>query len=276
MKDKFDRWGHTLPTHLSFLRDELMAMVRKDPFVSRFRRLIGGRLWEGVDEDAVRNDGSFSDEPDFVFYWIDRHGGLTPEWMADKDGNYPDDDGELYLQPIPPSIPKHMQMAAYGLFKVYLDTFDWDYLFLDEEGENISGFKLDVAIGEQAQLMLEGYKSLVYAQRLQHGGPLNAAEEARSKTFDFAKLGAEGGRKRHASMAKLEEWTIKKYREGNWTSINKAAHALQNSVINHGRTINATLSPSNAQRTIQRWISESKKESAAPQKNTGKPLEGAF
>ncbi len=73
----------------------------------------------------------------------------------------------------------------------------------------------------------------------------------------FSILGEKGAAKRHAPMAKLRAWSIEKYRAGTWQSANQAAHQLKESVISHGRTINANLSEENAQRTIAEWFRRS-------------------
>lgn len=70
-------------------------------------------------------------------------------------------------------------------------------------------------------------------------------------------IGKAGAEKRHAPNTALREWTIERYRAGDWKSANQAAHALKDSVIAHGRTIGAVLSEENAQRTIAEWIRKS-------------------
>lgn len=76
---------------------------------------------------------------------------------------------------------------------------------------------------------------------------------------DLSKLGKLGAQSRHASMRALKEWVLSEYHGGNWKSANQAAHALKAAVIQHGRSIGASLSDENAQRTIAGWISKSKK-----------------
>jgi hypothetical protein len=71
--------------------------------------------------------------------------------------------------------------------------------------------------------------------------------------------GKKGSTKRHAPMAELKAWTLKRYSEGKWPSANKAAFDLKESVITHGKTINVHLTEGNAQRTIAEWINEHKK-----------------
>ena len=70
-------------------------------------------------------------------------------------------------------------------------------------------------------------------------------------------IGKSGAKKRHAPMTELRGWAIEQYRAGSWTSANKAAHDLKDSVIAHGRTIGANLTKENAQRTIAEWIRKS-------------------
>jgi hypothetical protein len=72
-----------------------------------------------------------------------------------------------------------------------------------------------------------------------------------------SEIGKSGASKRHGPMAALRSWAIDRYREGKWASANQAAFDLMESVIAHGRTINANLSPANAQRTIAEWFRKS-------------------
>lgn len=80
--------------------------------------------------------------------------------------------------------------------------------------------------------------------------------EAKGKTRQSA-LGKNGAIKKHASMKELREYAIELYKAGKWPSANQAAHMLKDKVIAHGKTIEAYLSPANAQRTISEWIRKS-------------------
>lgn len=80
--------------------------------------------------------------------------------------------------------------------------------------------------------------------------------EDQQSTF-FSNLGRDGAQKRHAPMATLRSWAIERYQAGEWQSANQAAHSLKESIIKHGRTINAHLSEENAQRTIAEWFRKS-------------------
>lgn len=83
--------------------------------------------------------------------------------------------------------------------------------------------------------------------------------DSENKTNDDAKrlfsaMGKKGAYVRNAPNAALKEWVISRYLEGSYPSANKAASALKESAISHGRTIGAVLSEENAQRTLAEWI----------------------
>ena len=82
---------------------------------------------------------------------------------------------------------------------------------------------------------------------------------ATSKSKYFKGNGQKGGTARQKPFAELKAWTIEQYKLGEWPSIVSAALELRDSVLAQGRLINATLSPTNAHRTIQNWISEHNK-----------------
>lgn len=73
----------------------------------------------------------------------------------------------------------------------------------------------------------------------------------------YSRLGVKGAAKRYEPMATLRSWAIEKYQGGEWQSANQAAHTLKESILKHGRTINAHLSEENAQRTIAEWFRKS-------------------
>lgn len=75
----------------------------------------------------------------------------------------------------------------------------------------------------------------------------------------FSVMGAKGATAKNLPMAQLKAWAIRQYENGTWTSANAAGYDLSESVIDHGRTIGAILSKSNAQRTIADWIRAAKK-----------------
>lgn len=75
--------------------------------------------------------------------------------------------------------------------------------------------------------------------------------------FDPVLNGKKGIEKRYAPMRQLRSWAVEKYQSGKWSSANAAAVALEEQVISYGRTINATLSKTNARRTIAEWFRKS-------------------
>jgi len=83
---------------------------------------------------------------------------------------------------------------------------------------------------------------------------ISVAEKLDEDDVRFSNLGKKGASVKHAKTNALRAWTLQLYREKKWPSPNKAAHALKNEVMLHGRTIGAYLTEENAQRTIADWI----------------------
>jgi len=252
-------------SHIPFLTRELKKLLPDGSFASRLRRAIGSELhYRLVDWPDERETGYSSLFPvDALFVWATKDGGLDPEWLASEDGSYLDDDGEVIPTSVKPSYSAVEQLAAYGLWLLDeqmeslgpIPQNDADIGPLPEH--NCQGWKRDEVIEHRAACMLLAYQSLSYCQRILSGTQLTADEEARGKTFNFSAIGKAGAEKRHASMAILRSWAIEKYRAREWKSANQAAHSLKESVIKHGRTINAHLTEENAQRTIAKWFSKS-------------------
>ena len=127
-------------------------------------------------------------------------------------------------------------------------------------------------ISEALGVLDEAYEALEFEHSLDmwdavkearsDGVSLNEADAAKVHAIFLSRNGQRGAEKRHEPMIRLREWTIEKYLEGTWSSASKAANDLKDSVLNHGRTINANLTPSNAQRTIETWIRRNKNNTA--------------
>lgn len=83
------------------------------------------------------------------------------------------------------------------------------------------------------------------------------AEFEKLRHAEIVKNGKKGIEKRYAPMRQLQAWAVERYRTGKWPSANAAAVALEEQIIAHGRTINATLSKTNARRTIAEWFRKS-------------------
>ena len=254
-------------SHVPFLTRELKRLLPDGSFASRLWRAIGSELHYRLVDWPYKSETEYSSvfPVEALFAWAIKDGGLDPEWLASEDGSYLDDDGKV----IPPSVkPSHTaveQLAAYGLWLLDeqlgrlgpIPENDADIGPLPEH--NCYGWKRDEVIEHRAACMLHAYQSLSYCQRILGGTQLTAEEKTRAEKFSFSAMGKRGARRRHAPMAALRSWAIERYRAGKWPSANKAAHTLKESVIAHGRTINAYLSKENAQRTIAEWFRKSGK-----------------
>lgn len=82
-------------------------------------------------------------------------------------------------------------------------------------------------------------------------------EFAKLRHAEVVRNGKKGIEKRYAPMRQLQAWAVEKYQSGKWPSANAAAVSLEEQIIAHGRTINATLSKTNARRTIAEWFRKS-------------------
>ena len=87
-----------------------------------------------------------------------------------------------------------------------------------------------------------------------------ADEEKSNLKKIHSERGTKGAIKRHEPMRLLKQWAILEFKKGDWEkkkgSANKAACDLKDRVMAHGKTIEANLSPQNAQGTIASWISD--------------------
>ena len=73
-------------------------------------------------------------------------------------------------------------------------------------------------------------------------------------TSHAKKIGKKGAVNRHKPMQELKAWAIEKYKGNKWASANAASYALKAEVMAYGKTIAATLTEQNAQRTIYSWF----------------------
>lgn len=253
-------------SHIPFLTGELKQLLPVGSFASRLWRVIGNELHYRLMEWEPQSEVEYSSlsPVDALFVWASKDGGLEPEWLASEDGSYLDDDGEVIPLSVKPSYSAVEQLATYGLWLLEeelesLGPIPENDADIGPLPENCYGVKLDEVIEHRAACMLLAYQSLSYCQRILSGTRLTAEEESRAATFSFSLMGKAGARKRHAPMAALQAWAIERYRPDEWPSATQAAYVLKESVINHGRTINACLSEANAQSTIAGWFRKSAK-----------------
>lgn len=243
-------------SHENFLITELKKLLGTDTFASRMWQFIGvelhDRLVDWIFEDEVEYSRYFPVES--LFLWA-LEGGLDIEFLADDEGNYLDDQGNILPSTIEKSYSAVEQLAAYGLWLVSEKS---EILGEPpEQGFNEQGFNREDVAEHKAACLLLGYQALSYSQRILNGASLSVEEKQKKSQIDFSVLGKAGAAKRHAPMAKLRAWAIDRYKAGNWASANQAANELQNSVLEHGRSIGANLTKSNAQRTIAEWFRKS-------------------
>lgn len=243
--------------HRRFLILELRRILGDEGFAAKLWRNIGQELhYRLVEyEDESETELSRIAPVECLFFWVEKDGGLDPEWLASDDDSYLDDEGQLIARDVQPVYSGAEQVAAYGLWlaSVLIDSLGKP----SECAENEQGWSREAVLGHRAECLLFAYQALVYAQRMAAGGQLTEAEQRAANRFNFAQLGAIGAAKRHMPMKKLRDWTVEQYRAGKWPSANKAAHDLKDSVMAYGRKVGANLTAENAQRTIAQWIRES-------------------
>jgi len=255
-----------LYSHLPFLHQRLNAYLPENSFASRFRRTIpseinyifAGDIPEEADSYEVPYQVLFPVRA--LFDWIMKHGGLDVRNLVDLGGQLFDDNEILISDSEIRPISGVEQMAAFGLW--FLDSEldiagpseDEDY---DEHGTNLHGWHKADVIDHKAECLLNAYQALCYAERLNHVVELSDDEKASVERFDFSALGKTGAAVRHGPMNALRDYALSLYNPREWRSANEAAHALQGQVMDHGRTINAILRPSNAQRTVAEWFRKS-------------------
>lgn len=84
-----------------------------------------------------------------------------------------------------------------------------------------------------------------------------------AKKEETKKNGRKGAENRHMPSKLLRNWVIEEYKRllpsKEWVSANAAALDLIGLAIDHGRTINATITKTNGQRKIAEWINAYKK-----------------
>ena len=245
-------------SHIPLLADELKQLLPDGSFASRLWQSIGRewhyRLVEWPFEDEIEYSSLFP--VDSLFAEVTKNGGLDPEWLASDDGSYLDDDGEMIPPTVKPTYSAIEQLAAYGLWLISDLIYSYGPIpDEDDRAMNDYGWGRGEVIEHYSACMLLAYQALSYSKRILQG--ISEEEIRNTIQLNFAAMGKAGAVKRHAPMATLRAWAIEKYQAGKWSSANQAAHDLQCSVVEHGRTIGAHLTKANAQRTIAEWIRKS-------------------
>lgn len=238
----------------TFAEYNLEAFIQKDSFASHICKCLGSELSATL--EILDDEDNSSGFPVLDLYDLLVSGwSLDHEWFKWTDEIYRDDNKIEIPSSIPRSYSAAEQMAAYGLHVLRAEINACGPV--PDDGENEQGWGREGVQEHEATCLIWAYQAIVYAQQLQQGCEPTAEEKARFINFDFSALGKAGAIKRHAPMATLREWAVKKYQASEWASANQAAHDLKICVIEHGRTIGAHLSEENAQRTIAEWLRKS-------------------
>lgn len=248
-------------SHIPFLYTKLREFVDQDPISKRIWKRIGSHIGSVFDiSDDGDSDYRYFYPARSLFEWISKDGGLTFDDLADEQLEIYDDAGDLVEVSRSDSVPALSQMAAFGLWFLgeEMNTLgpsnEEDY---DKNRINPHGFTELTVVDHKAECLLNAYQALAYTERLQRKIILTAEEESRLLIVDFSKLGKKGADIKNAPMKALEKWAVSLYEKGKWASANQAAFELRDQVVAHGRIINAVLKPSNAQKTIAKWINDS-------------------
>lgn len=188
------------------------------------------------------------------FGWL-----LDPEWLRQEDGTFLDDQSNVLPESVSPKYSPPELIAAYGLWLITSEIYAIGPLVdLDDDEEkrlyDEQGYKAREVVEHRAACISLAYQALTYARRLIGRESGKNVEERTPPSNYHSALGKKGADKAHAARRKLREWAISKYQAQRWSSPNQAAHSLMDEVMAYGRTINAHLMPSNAQRTLAEWF----------------------
>lgn len=268
---------HTSPhEHEITALDELASFLNRERFASMVAKQLGQALHDRLVEWPFEDETEYSRNypVSALFLWLDRDRiALDPEWLKTADGTYINDQGEVIPSSVKAEYTPAEQMAVYGLWLLLEHAHQWGKSwFFDPpdwrkhlEQHGVTAAEVE---GHAHACLLYGYQAALYANRLERLDSPSQEELARLPEGLFAKLGAKGGKAKHESMYRLRDWALERYRSREWKSANDAAHKLAEDVIAHGRTINATLSASNAQRTIAEWFRHHDRSPAGRQADT--------
>lgn len=247
-------------SHVPFLYSRLKNLLKSGSYAALAWQQIGyviDSLFEIEENFEGRHPMSAMYPASSLFRWARNDSWFDIEWLRDDDGNFYDDKGSVVSPSIPITVSAVECMATYGLWLIEDDlrccgpteNHDWE-----SEPYNLDGWSEAQVANHQGECMLVAYQLLWYADRLLLSSEIQAAEVFVPATIDFAALGKEGAAKRHAKMKRLEEFALSLYKPSEWNSANAAAFELAQKIRDHGRTIGADLTPSNAQRTIAQWF----------------------
>ena len=242
-------------SHYSFLHAGLMRFFPPETVASRLKKTIGIELGAMfADEDF--NEASYGDffPVRAIFEWVMSGYSITPADLVHQDGFLYDDNSKVITEFSPVPFSKVEHIAAFGMWFIESEAMALGGSPFDYEGRNAQGWLELHVLNHKAECLLNAYQALCYANRLTQKIELTPDEQESIAKFDFSALGAAGAAKRHSPMRALREYALSLYEPCEWKSANQAAHELMNKIMDHGRSLNASLIPSNAQRTIAEWF----------------------
>lgn len=247
--------------HLRLLGAEFLELLPKGSFARLTWRQTGFELHERLVDWPDETDTEYSRHfPVSALYDLVRSGWLLdPEWLRQEDGTFLDEQRNVVPENVTPQYSSPELLAAYGLWLIASEIYSIGPLVdIDEDEEkrlyDEQGFKAYEVIEHRAACVSLAYQALMYARRLVDGESDKNIEGRTPPSSYHSALGKKGADKAHATRRKLREWAIARYQAQRWNSPNQAAHSLTEEVMAYGRTINAHLMPSNAQRTLAEWF----------------------
>lgn len=242
-------------SHYSYIHAGLMKFFPGDAVASRLKKTIGMELGSMFADDDF-NEFAYAEffPVRALFEWLMSGHSIDLVDLTDQHGVLYDDKSEMITEYSSAQLSNAEHIAAFGLWFIESEAMALGGSPFDHGGRNEQGwFELNV-LNHKAECLLNAYQALCYANRLTQKIELTADEKESIAKFDFSALGAAGAFKRHSPIRALRDYAISLYDPREWKSANQAAHELMDKIMTHGRSINARLAPSNAQRTIAEWF----------------------
>jgi hypothetical protein len=195
---------------------ELKGLIASNPFVIRFAMRLGSELhyrlvdWPWEDEtEYSRHRPVLALHESLVGGW-----SLDPEWLANEDGEWFDDDDIALPSAIRRSFTPHEQLAAYGLWLLRVELPAVGPLPTEET--NSWGWTREQVLEHQANCRLLSYQALALAQKILLGNELTAEEVAKAARAATARKAADAlhsqpGGSRDKRVAIRAIWATGKY-----------------------------------------------------------------
>jgi len=263
-------------SHIPFLRKELRKLIPNGSFAELMFKKIGNELV------PFGNISFFEDEEyaglfplEYLFKQIQKGSKDEDldlfEWIAEEDGTYVDDHGNLIPSTVEVSLTGVQKLAIYGLYLItnYLEALDVvdpstgkapvdrfgcqiEQTF-EFEGRNAHGNSEVDVTSHKAECLLQAYKALSYANSILAENQ-NSTDEKNIDSSYFSMIGKKGSDKRNMPRRQLRTIALDLYKKGQWSSANQAAYQLKDRIIDEGKKLGLNIIEQNAQRTIAEWF----------------------